>query len=91
MKIDFAKTFLKQHKKSPKKIQQAWEEKLEFFIKNKFHPLLNNHQLTGEYKGYRSINVTGDWRAIFFETVDKEGNKMTIFKLIGTHNQLYKH
>jgi len=90
VKIDFAKTFIKQHKKASKKIQWAWEERLEFFIKDQFHSLLNNHQLTGKYKGYRSINVTGDWRAIFMEKIDQEGNKTIIFKFIGTHNQLYQ-
>ncbi len=90
MKIDFAKSFIKQHKKAQNKIQKAWEERLELFLKDQFHPLLNNHQLTGEYKGHRSINVTGDWRAIFTETLDEEDNKTILFKLIGTHNQLYR-
>lgn len=90
VKIDFAKTFIKQHKKTPNKIQEAWEKRLELFLKDQFYPLLNNHQLAGEYKGHRSINITGDWRAIFIELLDKEGNKVTLFKFIGTHNQLYK-
>ena len=90
MKIDFAKTFVKQHKKAQNKIQEAWEQRLELFLKDQFHPPLNNHQLTGEYKGHRSINVTGDWRAIFIEKIDEDGNKQIVFKLIGTHNQLYK-
>ena len=76
VKIDFTKAFIKQHKKAPKKIQEAWEKR-------------KNHQLTGEYKGHVSINITGDWRAIFTETLDEEDNKTILFKFLGTHNQLY--
>ena len=86
VKIDFTKAFIKQHKKAPKKIQEAWEKRLEFFLKDQFYPLLKNHQLTGEYKRHRSISITGDWRAIFIETLDDEGNKIILFKFIGTHN-----
>ena len=90
MKIDFAKSFIKLHKKAPIKIQEAWEKRLELFLKDQFYPLLKNHQLAGEYKGHRSINITGDWRAIFTETLDEEGSKTILFKFIGTHNQLYR-
>ena len=90
MKIDFTKAFIKQHKKAPRKVQEAWEKRLEFFLKDQFYPLLNNHQLTGEHKGQRSVNITGDWRAIFTEILDEEGDKIILFKFIGTHNQLYK-
>lgn len=54
------------------------------------HRLLNNHSLTGEYVGYRSINITGNWRAVFSEIQDEEGNELIVFKVLGTHSQLYK-
>ncbi len=85
MQIKFTSTFSKQYAKSPPKIKVGFEERLILFQKNKFHPLLNNHQLTGSLKGCRSINVSGDWRAIF-----QEENDLITFLLMGTHSQLYK-
>ncbi|MFH1192383.1 MAG: hypothetical protein V1655_02815 [bacterium] len=46
---------------------------------------LNNHPLSGKLNGLRSINVSGDCRAIFEEKLED-----IIFIAIGTHSQLYK-
>ncbi|OGK24959.1 hypothetical protein A3A46_00900 [Candidatus Roizmanbacteria bacterium RIFCSPLOWO2_01_FULL_37_13] len=86
MEIDYAPRFIKKLRKTPKKITVAFRERLEIFIKNKYSPILNNHQLTGQYSGLRSINITGDWRAIY-----KEIDKNTIYFVeLGTHSELYK-
>lgn len=90
MRVDYTDLFIKQHKKAPHKIQLAWEKRFELFLKDQFNPLLKNHQLTGGYKGDKSINVTGDWRAIFTQMEDEEGNTYILFKFLGTHSQLYK-
>jgi addiction module RelE/StbE family toxin len=88
-RIDFSNKFLKQHKKAPQNVRNAWIERLAMFTQDSFHPLLNNHPLTGKLSGYRSINVTGDWRALYLEyKVDDE--KVIIFEVIGTHSQLYR-
>lgn len=89
VKIDYSKTFTKQLKKAPLKIKIAFRKRLELFIKEPLHPLLRNHPLTGRLSGYRSINVTGDWRALYREMED-ENNKIVIFVILGTHNQLYR-
>ncbi len=60
-------------------------ERRNIFLKDEFHPVLNNHALKGEYHGYRSINVTGDIRAIF-----KRGFEYVIFVEIGSHSKLYR-
>lgn len=86
MHIDYAHRFIKQLKKSPKSVQRAFGERLELFLTKANHPLLHNHSLKGEYAGYRSLNVTGDWRAIFQEI----NGSTTYFIMIGTHSQLYK-
>lgn len=86
-RIDYSNKFLKELKKAPLKIRIAFKEKLEIFISDKFHPVLNNHSLSGNYKNYRSINITGDWRAIFREF---NNGKLIYFDIIGTHSQLYK-
>jgi len=87
MQIDFKKSFMKPLDKAPKKIQKTFFKKLEIFQKDAYNPILNNHNLTGKYKGLKSINITGDWRAIF-EEYNKE--ELVIFILFGTHSQLYK-
>ncbi|MCL4366414.1 type II toxin-antitoxin system mRNA interferase toxin, RelE/StbE family [Patescibacteria group bacterium] len=84
-RIDYSKSFDKQLKKAPLSIKIAFRQRLELFIADQFHPQLNNHTLIGKYKGYRSINITGDWRAIY-----SEDKNVVIFELLGTHSQLYK-
>jgi mRNA-degrading endonuclease RelE of RelBE toxin-antitoxin system len=84
MQVKFHKKFIKKLNKLPLKIQVAFSDKLEIFISDKFDISLNNHALNNPYKNKRSINITGDYRAIFEEDGDK-----TIFKLIGTHSDLY--
>lgn len=82
--IDFHKDFTKNFKKLPSKIQKRFQERLLLFEKDAFDPALNNHGLNGEYQGYRSINVSGDIRAIYIKS---SGN--IIFVKIGSHSQLY--
>lgn len=87
MKVKFTKKFGKQYDKSPQKVKVAFKNRLVLFLKNNNHPLLNNHSLLGKFKGFRSINVTGDWRALFREIDDGE---LVFFEFIGTHSKLYK-
>lgn len=85
MRIDYSHQFIKQHKKSPLAVQLQFEKRIELFAQDKFHPLLNNHALTREWIGHRSINITGDWRAIFYHL----GEQYVVFRAIGTHSELY--
>lgn len=90
MQTNFAKKFKKQYEKADYKIKSAFDKKIELFLQDPFYPLLNNHVLTGQYSGKRSINVTGDWRAIFSEIENEEEEKVVIFELLDTHSNLYK-
>ena len=87
MVIKFTSRFAKRYKKAPLEIKTSFQNRLDIFLLNKFNPILNNHTLTGKYKGCRSINITGDWRAIFREF---EGGEVIYFDIIGTHSQLYE-
>jgi len=87
MKIKFSKKFSKQFDKLSKKIQKAFETKLNLFIKNKNNPFINNHKLKGKFKGLSSINITGDYRAIFQELKNGE---IIFFLMIGIHSKLYQ-
>lgn len=85
MKIKLSKKFKKQYFKSDIKIRKFFDERLRIFIKNQDERVLNNHYLTGKLRGYKSINITGDWRAIFYES---DIDTIT-FVMFGTHSQLY--
>lgn len=83
--IDFHRTFIKRYSKVPKKIQSKFKVRLELFEQNSAHPLLNTHPLAGDRKGEWSINITGDWRAIFvYTTAD-----LVLFIDLDTHSNLY--
>lgn len=86
MKIELHRNFLKAYIKQSQKIQDKFKEKRNLFIENMFHPLLNNHSLNGEYDGCRSINITGNIRAIFY--IKTDGN--VVFINIGSHPELYE-
>jgi mRNA-degrading endonuclease YafQ of YafQ-DinJ toxin-antitoxin module len=51
-------------------------------------PALRNHPLKEQFAGYRSIDVTGDYRAIFREA-QAGPTRVIIFSYFGTHKQLY--
>ncbi|KKQ26130.1 MAG: hypothetical protein US62_C0009G0016 [Candidatus Woesebacteria bacterium GW2011_GWA1_37_8] len=87
MKVKFSKKFGKNYDKAPFKIRKAFDSRLEQLLVDKFYPSLNNHALTGKYKGFRSINITGDWRAVFREL---KSGEIVYFDLLGTHSKLYK-
>lgn len=77
--------FEKKPEKLPASLEQKFLERVRLFHENKFHPLLNNHSVEKRFPGCRSVNVTGDYRAIFKEVGDD-----TIFVNIGTHSELYR-
>lgn len=85
MTIQYAPKFKKQYQKLPQKIQQQFDNRLQLFLSDPFHPFLRNHPLVGKFLGYWSFNVSGDVRALYL-MVDDE---LIIFALIGTHSQLY--
>ena len=69
------------------KFKKAFHARLAIFMQNKKDPILNNHKLKGKSKGFRSINITGDYRAIFQEL---DNGDLIFFSMIGTHSELYK-
>ena len=86
MVIETTKAFDKQYAKLNIKVKNAFKSRIEIFKSNPFETGLRNHALKGKYLGYRSIDITGDVRALY--TI--EGDLVIIFGLIGTHSQLYK-
>jgi addiction module RelE/StbE family toxin len=84
MELQFSRTFKKEYKKMTASQRCAFDERIALFIASPHHPLLRSHKLHGKYVGYRSINITGDIRAIFCA---KETT--AVFVRIGTHAELY--
>jgi len=80
------RNFVKKFTKRLPKIQEAFKSRRNLFLENPFHPLLNNHPLTGDRKGQWSINITGDWRAIYIF----KGEDMVVFIDIDVHGNLYR-
>ena len=87
MRIEYSKRFMKEYKKCPANIQRAFKNRLKLLLEDKYHPLLNNHALTGILRNHRSINITGDWRALFQEF---DNGNAVYFIVLGTHSKLYK-
>ena len=86
MTIGFKKGFRKRYKKIPIKIRSQFNERLRLFIREPYHPILNNHSLTGDRFGQWSIDITGDWRAIYIF----QDSTSIIFIDINTHSNLYR-
>ncbi|MCG2689871.1 type II toxin-antitoxin system mRNA interferase toxin, RelE/StbE family [Candidatus Parcubacteria bacterium] len=86
MKIIFHKNFDKCFSKLTTKQKEKTKERLALFSEYPFNSILNNHPLRGKYTDYRSINITGDLRAIFkLLNPDK-----VIFVTLGSHSELYR-
>lgn len=88
IEIRYSKEFNKNFKKVPKTIIEAFNNKIRIFERNFFDPFLNNHKLLGKYSGFRSINITADWRALYTYKVE-ENTIIIVFKYLGTHSELY--
>ena len=91
MIIHLHKNFKKSYKKLTESQKNKFKERRNLFMVNEFHPILNNHALSGEYEGYRSINITGDLRVLYkrsFSTNKKDGD-LVMFVKIDSHSNLY--
>jgi mRNA-degrading endonuclease YafQ of YafQ-DinJ toxin-antitoxin module len=88
MKFKYKKSFKKSYKKLNPKIQWKVDIKIKLFSKNPFLEELNNHSLKWKLLWKRSINITGDFRAIFKELSNWK-YEFIEFVEIWTHSELY--
>ncbi len=89
MRVFFDPKFYRQYKKVNVRIQNSVDACIRIFRKNSMDTQLNNHLLRDKYAGYRSIDITADYRALYEEvTIGKE--TVAYFVTLGTHSQLYK-
>ena len=84
--IDFTNGFIKQFKQLRENQKTRFYERLELFKKDPHDRVLRDHALKGKYTGYRSIDIEGDLRALYYIN----GNRIVIPAFTGSHAQLYK-
>ena len=83
--VVYNKNFVRQYIKLPGRIQKKFDKRIDIFKENPYHPLLRVHKLKGDTEPFESMNVTGDYRALFvWETKER-----VRFHQIGTHSELY--
>jgi addiction module RelE/StbE family toxin len=85
MKVRFHKNITKRYKKLQPAEKKKFDERITLFMENTHNVVLDNHPLRGSFVGYRSINITGDLRAVY-KVIDQE---TAYFVVLGTHNELY--
>lgn len=86
MNVTFHKRFDKMAGKLPPKVKTKMVERITLFSKDPLAYVLRNHALNTPYGGSYSIDITGDYRAIY-HLVD---GHTAMFTHLGTHSQLYK-
>lgn len=89
MKIVYDPGFYDSLKKVDVRIIKSLRERILLFSKNPDDSQLNNHPLKKRFEGYRSIDITSDWRAVYKEIL-KGDETIAYFVALGTHSQLYK-
>ena len=72
--------------KLPLKIKAKMVERITVFSKDPLDYALRNHALNTPYRGSYSIDITRDYRAVYYLVDDQTA----LFTHIGTHSQLYK-
>lgn len=72
------------------RIRNSFFEKIEIFEKNHQDLILNNHALKRDYLGFRSIDITADWKAVYEEIPSGDTEPIAYFVTIGTHKELYE-
>jgi len=85
MKLLFHKNFWKQYKKLTF-LRKRIDERIELFEQDPNNRILENHTLSGKRRGQRSINITGDYRAIYY-LIDSD---TAHFIDLDTHPNLYR-
>lgn len=86
MRILLHRRFKKRYEKLSASERRRFRNRRDLFLRDPFHPLLNNHALQGEYAGCRSINIDGDLRVIYTEVATDTAH----FIALGTHAELYE-
>ena len=85
MQFPTHREFERQSKKLSQVIREKMWQRIALMVTEEFHSILYNHKLNPPYEGYRSINITGDYRLIY----KKLGPDTYYLRAVGTHHQLF--
>lgn len=89
MKVRYGPDFYRLYKKANVIIRKSVDEKIQIFLKDSNDLQLDNHVLERKWRGYRSIDITADCRAIYKE-VGIGDEIVAYFVALGTHEELYQ-
>ena len=89
MTVKYDPSLLRKLKKVDVRVRKHFKKAVSTFTKDPFNPKLNNHPLGREYQGYRSIDVTNNWRALYTEKIEGD-DTVAFFVVLGMHDELYK-
>lgn len=87
MNIEYHKNFIKNFKKrfgNNTKIKKQYNKRLQLFVDNLKHPLLQDYSLRGEKLTLRAFSITGDVWVVYIQL-----GRRFVFLDTGTHNQVY--
>ena len=85
MQLDRDRVFDRQFKKLHEELREKLRERVHLLSIDEFSPLLKNHKVSPPFEGYRSINITGDWRLVY----KKLGPDSYYLRAVSTHHQLF--
>lgn len=89
MKVQYDPRVIEKLKKVNVRIRNSFKERLRQFEKNPNAPQLNNHALKKKFLGFRSIDITANYRAVY-EELRQGKSTIAYFVLLGTHKELYR-
>ncbi len=89
MRVQLAPKLIKKIKKQNVRLRKSFKISINIFSKDPNDLHLNNHELRREWKGFSSIDVTSDLRAIYQEIDDEDGT-FAYFVELGTHDRLFR-
>lgn len=90
MNVVYDPEFFKKLKKVDVRIRKSVKERILLFSNDPMNPQLDNHLLKREWEGYRSIDITAKYRAIYKE-VQIVSVIVAYFVALGTHKELYQN
>lgn len=87
--LKFSKDFQKEVSRLNRAQLNQLTKRLALFRNDPGHPKLRKHKLYGRMKGFYSINISGDLRAIYYLLKENKYELIVGFTRLGTHSQLY--
>ncbi len=91
MNYQLSPNFYSKLKKLDVRIKNSFWDKIETFERNPYDDILDNHALSKNLKGFRSIDITKDDKyVVIFEELNEGNEIVAYFVEIGHKEELYK-